>query len=54
MPCLNIIVSAKTSFRTGTVIRSRPLAQNLGGIYDQYRRPKLAVSVVADKFAKIK
>ena len=45
---------AKTSFRTGTVIRSRPLAQNLGGIYDQYRRPKLAVSVVADKFAKIK
>ena len=45
---------AKSSFRTGTVIRSRPLAQNLGGIYDQYRRPKLAAAAVADKFAKIK
>ncbi|MBQ9336614.1 MAG: hypothetical protein IJS14_04875 [Lentisphaeria bacterium] len=45
---------AKSSFRTGTVIRSRPLAQNLGGIYDQYRRPKLAAATVADKFAKIK
>ncbi len=44
---------AKSSFRTGTVIRSKPLAQNLGGIYDQYRRPKLAAAAVAEKFAKI-
>ena len=45
---------AKSSFRTGTVIRSKPLAQNLGGIYDQYRRPKLAAATITDKFAKIK
>ena len=44
---------AKTSHRTGTVVRSRPLAQNLGGIYDQFRRPKLAAAAVADKFAEI-
>ena len=44
---------AKSYHRTGAAIRAKPLAYNLGGIYDQYRRPKLAVTVVAEKFARI-
>ena len=44
---------AKSYHRTGAPVRGKPLAQNLGGIYDQYRRPKKAVAVVTEKIAKI-
>ena len=43
---------AKSYHRTGAVIRCKPLSQNLAGVYDQYRRPKLAAQIVADKFKK--
>ena len=41
---------AKSFHRTGSIIRVKPLAQNLAGVYDQYRRPKLAAQLVAEKF----
>ena len=41
---------AKSYHRTGSIIRVKPLAQNLAGVYDQYRRPKLAAKTVAEKF----
>ena len=43
---------AKSYHRSGAVIRCKPLSQNLAGVYDQYRRPKLAAQIVADKFKK--
>ena len=45
---------AKSYHRTGAEVRSKPLSQNLAGVYDQYRRPKLSAKVVEEKFAKIK
>ena len=45
---------AKSYHRSGASIRCKPLSQNLAGVYDQYRRPKLAAGIVAEKFAKIK
>ena len=44
---------AKSYLRTGSCVRVKPLAQNLAGVYDLYRRPKLAAGVVARKFAQI-
>ena len=44
---------AKSYHRYGAIIRCKPLAQNLAGVYDQYRRPKLAAQVVREKFAQI-
>ena len=44
---------AKSYHRTGSVIRVKPLSQNLAGVYDQYRRPKLAARVVEEKFGRI-
>lgn len=44
---------AKSYHRTGASVRGKPLSQNLGGIYDQYRRPKKAVTIVTEKFAEI-
>lgn len=41
---------AKSYHRTGSMIRCKPLSQNLAGVYDQYRRPKLAVEIVKNKF----
>lgn len=43
---------AKSYHRNGSVIRVKPLAQNLAGVFDIYRRPKLAAAAVAEKFAK--
>ncbi|MBQ7208236.1 MAG: hypothetical protein IJS01_10615 [Lentisphaeria bacterium] len=41
---------AKSYHRTGANIRCKPLSQNLAGVYDSYRRPKLAAAVVREKF----
>ncbi|NLG12798.1 MAG: hypothetical protein GX561_01170 [Lentisphaerae bacterium] len=45
---------SKSYYRFGkkTSIRSKPLAFNLAGIYDRYRRPKLVAQSVAEWFAK--
>ena len=40
---------ARSYHRVGPV-RVKPFARNLAGIFDGYRRPKLAAKVVADKF----
>ena len=45
---------AKSYHRSGASIRCKPLSQNLAGVYDQYRRPKLAAQIVAEKFENIK
>ncbi|MBQ7696578.1 MAG: hypothetical protein IJT50_15820, partial [Lentisphaeria bacterium] len=42
---------AKSYCRTGSNVRCKPLAQNLAGVYDIYRRPKLAAQTAARKFA---
>ena len=44
---------AKSYCRTGGNIRCKPLAQNLAGVFDQYRRPKLAAETVRKLFAEI-
>ena len=36
--------------RDGAVIRTKPFAQNLAGLFDGYRRPKLAAEVVRRRF----
>jgi len=45
---------AKSFYRFGkrTGIRYKPLAFNLAGIYDRYRRPKLVAQTVAEWFAQ--
>jgi len=42
---------AKSYLRKGQNLRTKPLAQNLAGVFDIYRRPKLAAAVVAEGFA---
>lgn len=44
---------AKSYFRKGANIRCKPLAQNLAGVFDQYRRKKLAADIVGKLFAEI-
>ena len=41
---------AKSYLRKGANIRCKPFALNLAGVFDQYRRPKLAVKVVQTLF----
>ena len=41
---------AKSYHRSGAMVRCKPLSQNLAGVYDQYRRPKLSAGIVAEKF----
>lgn len=43
---------APSYHRDGSSVRSKPFAVNLAGLYDQYRRPKLVVEVVKEKFSK--
>lgn len=43
---------ARSYHRVGPV-RCKPLSQNLAGLFDGYRRPKLVAAVVKEKFAKI-
>ncbi len=38
--------------RFGGTLRTKPLAQNLAGIFDAYRRPKILAGVVREKFGK--
>ena len=42
---------ARSFLRKGQNIRTKPLAQNLAGLFDIYRRPKLAFTVVREGFA---
>ena len=44
---------AKSYHRAGANIRCKPMAQNLAGVFDQYRRAKLAAQVVREKFSQI-
>ena len=37
--------------RDGASVRGKPLGENLAGLYDGYRRPKLVVRTVKEKFA---
>ena len=43
---------ARSYHRGGASIRTKPFAQNLAGLYDAYRRPKLAVEAVKAGFAR--
>ena len=43
---------AKSFLRQGANIRCKPLALNLAGVFDVYRRPKLAAQTVAEAFAR--
>ena len=43
---------ARSYHRGGSTIRTKPFAQNLAGLYDAYRRPKLVVDVVRAGFAR--
>ena len=42
---------ARSFLRKGQNIRTKPLAQNLAGLFDIYRRPKLVFQTVRDGFA---
>ena len=44
---------AMTFHRMGADIRCKPLGLNLAGVFDKYRRPKLAANVVKQHFEKI-
>ena len=46
------LTDARSYHRGGATIRTKPFAQNLAGLYDAYRRPKLAVDAVRAGFAK--
>ncbi|MBQ4336826.1 MAG: hypothetical protein IJC34_06515 [Lentisphaeria bacterium] len=43
---------AKSFLRKGSNIRCKPLAQNLAGVFDMYRRPKLSARIVETLFAE--
>lgn len=43
---------ARSYLRKGQNLRTKPLAQNLAGAFDIYRRPKLAAAVIAHGFAE--
>ena len=43
---------AKSFLRKGANIRCKPLAQNLAGVFDMYRRPKLSAHTVETLFAE--
>lgn len=43
---------ARSFHRDGATIRVKPFAQNLAGIYDGFRRPKLAAATVREHFRK--
>ncbi|MBO5940324.1 MAG: hypothetical protein J6R18_03900 [Kiritimatiellae bacterium] len=43
---------SKSYYRGGSTIRTKPFAQNLAGLFDAYRRPKITVETVKKKFAR--
>ena len=51
--CLWQLNDSRSFHRSGSVIRVKPLALNLAGVYDQYRMAKLSARVVAEKFARL-
>ena len=46
------LTDARSFHRAGSVIRQKPFAQNLAGLYDAYRRPKVAAQAVKVGFAR--
>ncbi len=44
---------AKSYLRKGSTIRTKPFGYNLAGVFDRYRRPKLAAAVVERLFRDI-
>ena len=45
------LTDCKSYSRHGSILRVKPFAQNLAGVYDGYRRPKLSAAVVEKLFA---
>ncbi len=45
-------VDSRSYHRSGGSLRVKPFAQNLAGLYDEYRRPKAVVEVIRAGFAK--
>lgn len=45
---------ARSYHRGGATVRAKPFAENLAGLYDGYRRAKIAVKTVKEKFAEKK
>ena len=46
---------ARSYHRGGATIRSKPFAENLAGLFDGYRRAKVVVKTVTEKFkAKVR
>lgn len=43
----------KSYSRSGCILRVKPFAQNLAGVYDGFRRPKLAAAVVEKLFNQV-
>ncbi len=43
---------SRSYFRSGAPLRVKPFAMNLAGVYDVYRRPKLAAAAVGELFRK--
>ena len=41
---------ASSHYRSGAPVRTKPFAENLAGLFDGYRRPKLVVRTVTEKF----
>ena len=41
---------ARSYHRDGATIRTKPFAQNLAGVFDGFRRPKLAAAAVRERF----
>ena len=46
------LTDARSFHRGGSVIRQKPFAQNLAGLYDAYRRPKAAAQAVKAGFSR--
>jgi len=44
---------ARSFHRSGGPLRGKPFAENLAGVYDGFRRPKLAVDAVTRSFGKL-
>ena len=43
---------ARSYHRGGSTIRTKPFAQNLAGLYDAYRKPKMTVETVKKRFLR--
>lgn len=50
--CIWQLNDAPSYYRDGATIRVKPFAQNVGGLYDAYRRPKVVVNTVKQSWRK--